>query len=121
MTTVGYGDITGTNTVERIFCALAMVVGVIAFSFVNGALASIISDSDHAAAKIAEQQEVLNKIRSKYSLPFDIFTQVRNHILYETDKDLNDRSKFMTNLPDKLKAKVSVYVFEEIYETIRML
>lgn len=46
VTTVGYGDITGTNTAERIFCAVIMVVGVIAFSFVNGALASIISDSD---------------------------------------------------------------------------
>ena len=54
VTTVGYGDISGTNTAERIFCAITMVVGVIAFSFVNGALASIISESDQAYAKIQE-------------------------------------------------------------------
>ena len=51
ITTVGYGDISGTNTVERIFCSIAMLVGVISFSFANGALASIISNSDHADAK----------------------------------------------------------------------
>ena len=47
ITTVGYGDISGTNTIERIFCAIVMVIGVIAFSFANGALTSIISASDH--------------------------------------------------------------------------
>jgi len=92
-----------------------MIVGVIAFSFVNGALASIISDSDQAFARIQEQQEVLNKIRSKYALPFEVFIQVRNHILYETDKDLNDRNKFVADLPEKLKQRVSVYMYEEVY------
>ena len=43
ITTVGYGDISGTNNVERMFCAFVMVVGVIMFSLANGALASIIS------------------------------------------------------------------------------
>lgn len=43
ITTVGYGDISGTNLIERIFCSLIMVVGVIAFSFANGALASMLT------------------------------------------------------------------------------
>ena len=42
ITTVGYGDIGGSNNLERLFCSLAMLVGVIAFSFANGSLASII-------------------------------------------------------------------------------
>lgn len=48
ITTVGYGDISGTNSTERLFCSLVMLVGVIAFSFANGSLASIISSSDEA-------------------------------------------------------------------------
>jgi hypothetical protein len=43
ITTVGYGDISGTNNAERMFCCFVMVVGVIMFSLANGALASIIS------------------------------------------------------------------------------
>ena len=46
ITTVGYGDISGTNNLERMFCSLMMVVGVVSFSFANGSLASIISSYD---------------------------------------------------------------------------
>jgi hypothetical protein len=45
-TTVGYGDVLTTNSTERIFCAFMMVIGVIAFSFANGALSSIIQNYD---------------------------------------------------------------------------
>ena len=46
VTTVGYGDISGTNNIERIFCMLIMVNGVVAFSFVTGSLSSIINNVD---------------------------------------------------------------------------
>ena len=46
ITTVGYGDIGGTNNFERIFCAIVMIVGVIAFSFANSSLTSIIQNYD---------------------------------------------------------------------------
>ena len=42
ITTVGYGDIVGTNTIERIFCSATMIIGVITFTFANGAFASIL-------------------------------------------------------------------------------
>ena len=46
ITTVGYGDISGTNNFERIFCSFVMIVGVISFSFANGSLTSIIQNYD---------------------------------------------------------------------------
>jgi len=42
ITTVGYGDISGSNNLERWFCSFMMLIGVISFSFANGSLASII-------------------------------------------------------------------------------
>lgn len=51
ITTVGYGDIGVTNNAERIYCALTMLFGVIAFSFANGSLTSIIQNVDTANAK----------------------------------------------------------------------
>jgi Ion channel len=36
MATVGYGDISGTNTLERIICIIIMVIGVVTFSIVSG-------------------------------------------------------------------------------------
>ena len=46
ITTVGYGDISGSNMLERIYATILMLIGVISFSFANGSLASIISNSD---------------------------------------------------------------------------
>ena len=41
ITTVGYGDITGSNTLERGVSVIVMMIGVIGFSFATGALSSI--------------------------------------------------------------------------------
>jgi Trk-type K+ transport system membrane component len=61
-TTVGYGDISSVNSTERLFCASMMVIGVMAFSFANGALSSIIQNYDLSNAEYHERMETLNKI-----------------------------------------------------------
>jgi hypothetical protein len=38
ITTVGYGDISGTNTTERVICIFLMIIGVLFFSFSSGSL-----------------------------------------------------------------------------------
>lgn len=44
--TVGYGDVQPANTYERIFCMLLMMIGVMSFTFISGALSSILSSYD---------------------------------------------------------------------------
>jgi hypothetical protein len=44
--TVGYGDITPKNGMERLFCVILMLIGVISFSFITSTLTSIISTQD---------------------------------------------------------------------------
>jgi len=46
ITTVGYGDISGTNTTERIICCFLMIMGVLFFSFSSGTLSSMIANID---------------------------------------------------------------------------
>ena len=59
ITTVGYGDISGTNNYERIFASFVMVVGVILFSIANGALASIISSLDGLSGEYEDKVNTL--------------------------------------------------------------
>ena len=42
ITTVGYGDITGVNTLERAVSIIIMIIGVVSFSFATGSLSSIL-------------------------------------------------------------------------------
>ena len=50
VSTVGYGDISATTTFERVYCACLMLFGVTIFTFISGALSSILSNYDHQQA-----------------------------------------------------------------------
>jgi len=63
MTTVGYGDISGQNNLERFVSIFIMLVGVMAFSFATGTLSSIMSSYDAANSKLSERLTILNKVQ----------------------------------------------------------
>ena len=52
VSTVGYGDVSSNNTTERVFCMILMIIGVSCFSFISGALASILSTYDTGQTKL---------------------------------------------------------------------
>jgi uncharacterized membrane protein SpoIIM required for sporulation len=60
--TVGYGDISAYTETERIFCIFLMILGVFAFSFATGTLASIIATHDSKQGRLQEKMNVLNEI-----------------------------------------------------------
>jgi hypothetical protein len=66
ITTVGYGDISGTNTLERYVAVIIMVMGVVIFSVVSSSITQIINNFDYIDAYEEEQLNVLNKINYKY-------------------------------------------------------
>ena len=62
LTTVGYGDISGTNTIERLICIFLMLTGVFFFTFASGTLTNIISESEDERKYYQEKEILLNKI-----------------------------------------------------------
>jgi potassium voltage-gated channel Eag-related subfamily H protein 6/hyperpolarization activated cyclic nucleotide-gated potassium channel 2 len=46
LVTVGYGDISASTSIERVFCMVLMLVGVACFTFLAGALGAIFEKSD---------------------------------------------------------------------------
>jgi hypothetical protein len=62
ITTVGYGDISGQNPYEQLFCVVLMLLGVISFSFSTGSLSSILSSYDSSQANFKRKLAILNTI-----------------------------------------------------------
>ena len=50
ITTVGYGDITISTPMEKVFCICIMIIGVVSFTFASGSLASILQSIDNQNA-----------------------------------------------------------------------
>ena len=51
ITTVGYGDFSGSTIAEKIFCTFIMIIGVMSFSLSSAALVSLFSNLDSSNAK----------------------------------------------------------------------
>jgi len=62
MTTVGYGDISGTNTIERITCCILMIMGVLFFTYTSGTITNIITNEEEINKKFQEKKQHLTKL-----------------------------------------------------------
>lgn len=51
ITTVGYGDISGTNNSEMIFCVIVQIIGVSGFAYASSTLTSIVANLDKTNAE----------------------------------------------------------------------
>jgi hypothetical protein len=86
ITTVGYGDITGGTTVEKIICICLMIIGVIAFSFATSSLSSLLSNIDATQASLKERMATLNDIKNDYNVDTELYDELRKAIKYDHSK-----------------------------------
>jgi hypothetical protein len=73
LTTVGYGDIKGTSTIERIICIIFQFIGVLAYSFASGSLTQILANYDSVSEKNQGKIDMLNKIFKENHLPSALY------------------------------------------------
>ena len=118
ITTVGYGDISGSTTMERVFCVFLMLLGVISFSFSTGSLSSIMSSYDSNQANYTEKLHILNEIHSKYHLTQDLYEEIKKLIKFETLKNKEDVFKFQESLPYQLRIKLSMEINKLVYQNV---
>lgn len=66
--TVGYGDITGQNTTERIISCFLMFGGVVFYSFTIGSLTSLLNELDAKNMIFQQKLNILLSMKKKYGL-----------------------------------------------------
>ena len=91
ITTVGFGDISATNSTERIICVVLMLIGVISFSFATSQLTSILFNYDSSQAKLKEKIATLNEIKKEYLLEPELYDQLRSAIRYDHSMNYKDQ------------------------------
>ena len=95
ITTVGYGDISGTNMVEMIFCCVVMLIGVIAFGFANGSLASIMTNYDNKSGSYQEKINILNKAYEVYEMKPELYREIKKTLNFAESNDYQDLNEFV--------------------------
>ena len=108
--TVGYGDLSASTTIERIYCVVIMLAGVTAFTFISGALSSILSNYDTSQAVLHENLLYLGKLRQQHNISDELFMNIRKALQYDS-KNNAGLDDFIHKLPMHLRLEVS----EEIH------
>jgi voltage-gated potassium channel Kch len=77
ITTVGYGDVSVTTNLEKIFCIVLMVIGVVGFGLLSGALTNILQNYDVQNSQFQEKVVVLNRLYKEHYLPLNLYLRLK--------------------------------------------
>ena len=128
-TTIGYGDIKGSNNTEYLFSCLIMLIGVGFFSYIIGNISSIIVQDDSITElKDLHQKNInlwlikLNKSNKDKTMSSDYFFHSNKYFLNAWDKDHFDlrENEIFLSLKPRLQSKVADLVFMNVYDMFHL-
>ena len=113
MSTVGYGDISGGTTLERIFCIVLMLTGVISFNLISGTLGSLITNYDSSQAALNEKMLYLNNLRQRYRITDELFLRIKKSLHFDHTLNMSSLDLFIDQLPVNLRLDISMEIHKE--------
>lgn len=114
--TVGYGDISAETTEERIFCIGLMIIGVIAFTFISGALSSILSNYDSSQAALQQKLLYFRQLKNKCNISSDLSYEIRTALNFDAERNMQGFNEFIHSLPVHLQMDITVEIHRELME-----
>jgi len=114
--TVGYGDITVTGNVERIFAVTIMLIGVFIFSYAAGSVASIMANLDEQEAIINQRKLALANLTHVMKFPPALVVKIKEAVEFQAPKGTEDIQHLLKGLPFWLRQKVMIEVNKDMEE-----
>ena len=106
LVTVGYGDICATNTSERIYVTVIMIIGIFMYSYTVSSISTIISTLDTRKAKLNSKLDLLSHIARKHKLSVHFEQKVSMAIEYEHRNNDKELEEVVADLPVTLKQQL---------------
>lgn len=114
VTSVGYGDVTPENMMEKVFCIVMLFIGVLTFSFASGSLNSVITNYDHSQMGFKKKVEQLNFIKKLYGVNEDLYFEIKSSLEFEYNRKVEGLGEFMSCLPLELKYKLAHEIHHDV-------
>jgi hypothetical protein len=111
LTTIGYGDITPTTPVARIFTMFIMISGVGVYGIVIGNVANMLQAANRYKEKNREKMQDLATFLKHYNIPPRIQSACFQYYNHMFEKRLSDNdTKIISDLPPALQNELQVYM-----------
>ena len=114
LTTVGYGDITPQNDLERLYTLSCLLVGAVVFGFLLSTLGDLISNVDPAAVRIDEKLRDVKEYLRWHGVPLDLALSVRRYYeYYFTRRSPVDEETLLDQLTPSLRRDVLTHLLNK--------
>jgi len=111
LTTTGYGDITPTTDVGRIFAVFVMITGFSAFGVIVGNISNILMAKNRHSEANKEKLTDLALFMHHYDVPVTLQSDVMKFYRHKMKKRLSDNDgKIIADLPMALQNEIFVYM-----------
>lgn len=121
LSTIGYGDITPQNDLERILAIFWMIFGVGFFSYTVGSLSSLISQIDSRESQLTQRLYMITEFAAETGINSELRTSLKNAIKYnsyKTGMSWSDKMQLFEELPKNLRFKVALSMYHGAAKSI---
>lgn len=115
LTTIGYGDITPKNDLERCICIAWMLIGAGFYSYTIGSLSSMISSIDAQQAVLVQRLYTISDFADESELDTETKLELRNAIIYSSTQNgmsWSEKIELFKEIPRNLKFKIASKIYK---------
>lgn len=109
----GYGDITATSLIERIFMIFFMSIGCAIYSLMLTTLSSIFSKIEPKALIFSQKELMLEQLRYEYPIPDSLYDNIKKALRHDYYSWKEDQIKLLDSLPGSLKNDLYLKMHEK--------
>jgi hypothetical protein len=110
---IGYGDITPVNIIERMWVNILLMIGSMLYSYTISSLSTIFLEESNKYGEYKRKIKLLDSIYEEYDLPVNFYYQLKQTLSHEYQKNENERYQFIDSLPSKIKNDLIILMYRE--------
>lgn len=117
--TVGYGDISAHNDLQRLYASFVMLTGVGLFGYAIGNIATLIANLDMAKAAHQQKLDEVNAFLHHKRVPLPIVDRVNGYYRYLWENRMgHPQDESLTELPLSLRTEIALVLNRRILEKV---
>ena len=119
-TTVGYGDISSTNDLEKFYGIFILIVGTCAYSWILTNISNYIKKNNEKFIDFEEKMKVLNEIRLEYpNLDQDLYNRITRYLNYNKSEYKCNLKFILESLPSSLQNNLIIEIYKPIIKNFQ--
>ncbi|KAG9412580.1 hypothetical protein AC1031_015489 [Aphanomyces cochlioides] len=118
ITTIGYGDVTATNIVERAFFIVMMLIGAGMYAYVVGTMCQLVEGLNVDALEFQREMDRVNDFLEMNAIPQSLRLRIRKYLLYKRDARISNISELLSSVSPAIRDEVALFKFEKVLGSV---